>query len=65
MRNLLEFWNYWAEGKWFYIFPILEQWTIFEMPIVGYLGFPAFAIEVFALYVFAVSWLKLPFYEPR
>ena len=60
-----EFWNYWAEGKWFYIFPILEQWTIFEMPVVGYLGFPVFAVEVFALYVFVVSWLKLPFYEPR
>ncbi len=60
-----EFWNYWAEGKCFYIFPILEQWTIFEMPVVGYLGFPVFAVEVFALYVFVVSWLELPFYEPR
>ena len=35
------------------------------MPVVGYLGFPVFAVEVFALYVFVVSWLELPLYEPR
>jgi hypothetical protein len=60
-----EFWNYWATGKWLYIFPILEQYRIFEMPVPGYLGFPAFALEVFAMYVFAAGTLKLEFYELR
>jgi hypothetical protein len=60
-----EFWNYWATGKWFYIFPILEQYRIFEMPVPGYLGFPAFALEVFVMYVFAAGALKLEFYELR
>jgi hypothetical protein len=60
-----EFWNYWATGKWLYIFPILEQYRVFEMPVLGYLGFPAFALEVFAMYVFAVYALNLEFYELR
>ena len=64
---LWEFWNFWAQGKWFYIFPILESWTIFEMPAPGFLGFPAFALEVFVLYVFAAGQLDLPLYpiSPR
>jgi hypothetical protein len=60
---LWEFWNYWASARWLYIFPILDQYRIFEMPVVGYLGFPAFALEIFAMYVFAASLLNLEFYE--
>lgn len=62
---LWEFWNYWATGKWLYIFPILEQYRIFEMPVLGYLGFPAFALEIFAMYVFAASVLNRETYELR
>ena len=36
---LWEFWNYWAEAKWHYIFPIFQHAKIFEMPVPGYLGF--------------------------
>jgi hypothetical protein len=60
-----EFWNYWATGKWFYIFPILEQYRIFEMPVLGYLGFPAFALEIFAMYIFAAALLNREVYELR
>jgi len=28
---LWEFWNYWAAAKWHYIFPMFQQWKIFEM----------------------------------
>jgi hypothetical protein len=49
---LWEFWNYWAGAKWHYSVPILEQWKVFEMPVPGYLGFPAFALECFTMYVF-------------
>src|SRR5204863_176764 len=26
-----EFWNYWADAKWRYIFPMFQSWKIFEM----------------------------------
>ena len=40
---LWEFWNYWAGAKWHYSVPIMENLKIFEMPVPGHLGFPAFA----------------------
>jgi hypothetical protein len=49
---LWEFWNYWARSKWHYTVPILEHLKIFEMPVLGYFGFPAFALECFTMYVF-------------
>ena len=48
-----EFWNYWAGTKWIYAVPILPEWRIFEMPVLGYGGFPPFAVECFAMYVAA------------
>jgi hypothetical protein len=45
-----EFWNYWATARWLYIFPILQGWKIFEMPLPGFLGFPAFAVECFVMF---------------
>jgi hypothetical protein len=30
----------------------MEHTKIFEMPLPGYLGFPAFALECFTMYVF-------------
>jgi len=52
---LWEFWNYWAAAKWHYIFPVLQQRKIFEMPVPGYLGFLPFALECFVMYV-TVAW---------
>jgi len=49
---LWEFWNYWAGAKWHYTVPIMENLKMFEMPVPGYLGFPAFALECFTMYVF-------------
>jgi len=49
---LWEFWNYWSRAKWIYSVPIMERLKIFEMPLPGYFGFPAFALECFTLYVF-------------
>jgi hypothetical protein len=53
---LWEFWNFWASSKWHYIFPIMQNWKIFEMPVPGYLGFLPFALECFVMYVTA-SWI--------
>ncbi len=49
---LWEFWNYWAVAKWHYTVPILGHIKIFEMPFLGYFGFPPFAVECFILYEF-------------
>ena len=49
---LWEFWNFWSRAKWHYTVPIMEHLKIFEMPVPGYLGFPAFAFECFTMYVF-------------
>jgi hypothetical protein len=50
--GLWEFWNFWARAKWIYTVPILGDVKIFEMPVLGYFGFPPFALECFAMYVF-------------
>src|SRR5262245_37379199 len=53
---LWEFWNYWAVGKWRYVgVPVFPSVKIFEMPVAGYLGFPPFALEAFAMYHFVRS----------
>jgi hypothetical protein len=49
---LWEFWNFWAVGKWVYTVPIMQDLKLFEMPLVGYLGFPAFAFECFVMTTF-------------
>lgn len=49
---LWECWNYWARSKWIYTVPVPPHIKIFEMPVAGYLGFPAFAVECFVMYVF-------------
>ncbi len=49
---LWEFWNFWAITKWKYFVPILPNVKLFEMPVLGFFGFPAFAIEMYLLYNF-------------
>jgi len=50
---LWEFWNYWAVAKWTYDLPFLgplESVRLFEMPLLGFLGFPPFAVAVWAAF---------------
>jgi len=47
---LWEFWNYWAASRWVYSIPLFGDGKIFEMPILGFLGFPPFALECWLLY---------------
>ena len=47
---LWEFWNYWAVAKWIYTVPYFPQFKLSEMPVVGFLGFPLFAVECYVLY---------------
>ena len=50
-----EFWNYWAIPKWTYDVPFVGFFKIFEMPILGYLGYFPFAFELYAMYFFVQS----------
>ena len=47
---LWEFWNYWSGAKWIYAIPLFNFWEVFEMPLVGYLGFMPFALECYLLW---------------
>ena len=55
---LWEFWNYWARAKWIYTVPFTKDLKYFEMPLLGLLGFPPFALECFAMYHFTRSLLE-------
>lgn len=55
-----EFWNYWAQARWAYIFPIFHRYRIFAMPFPGFIGFPPFALECFVLYIFLARTLLPP-----
>jgi len=55
---LWEFWNYWAYTKWIYAVPLLPQFKVFEMPVLGFLGFPPFAVECYVLYHLARKVLR-------
>ena len=58
---LWEFWNFWAIGRWQYVgVPVLPSLRLFEMPLAGYLGFPPFALEAFAMYHFVRPLAGLP-----
>jgi hypothetical protein len=56
---LWEGWNVCASAHWMYHLPGLDRWKIFEMPVVGYLGFFPFALSVFTASVTATKvWEK-------
>jgi hypothetical protein len=43
-----ELWNAWSYPKWIYTIPAVDFWRVFEMPLLGYLGYLPFSLEVFA-----------------
>ncbi|HRR56586.1 MAG TPA: hypothetical protein P5057_06440 [Acidobacteriota bacterium] len=52
---LSEFWNYWAGAKWIYSPPYFQFAKVFEMPILGYLVFPFFALTCFSAWQTALA----------
>lgn len=44
-----EMWNYYSWPKWIYHTPGAQFLHVFEMPLLGYLGYIPFALELFAL----------------
>jgi hypothetical protein len=61
---LWEFWNYWAQAKWEYFVPYWGHIKLFEMPVLGFLGFLPFTIECFAIYKFVRKLIPIPIREP-
>ncbi|GCF10333.1 hypothetical protein KDI_38970 [Dictyobacter arantiisoli] len=51
-----EMWNYFSLPKWYYTVPYIGFWKIFEMPLLGYVGYLPFSLELFALYQ-CVLWM--------
>jgi predicted flap endonuclease-1-like 5' DNA nuclease len=58
---LWETFNVAARGKWIYTVPGFEDLKLFEMPVLGFLGFPFFALEAFAVWqALVVAGLAVP-----
>ncbi|HKY59857.1 MAG TPA: DUF4332 domain-containing protein, partial [Gemmatimonadota bacterium] len=47
---LWELFNFQARGKWIYTVPGLEELKLFEMPLLGFFGFPFLALEGWSAY---------------
>lgn len=47
--GLWEAWNITARTKWIYSVPFFDELKLGEMPVLGFLGFPPFALECYAL----------------
>ncbi|MBI4386493.1 MAG: hypothetical protein HY551_03855 [Elusimicrobia bacterium] len=51
--------NFWAGARWVYTIPWPQEPKLFEMPWLGYLGFPPFALECASFYsFFKHAWKK-------
>jgi hypothetical protein len=44
-----ELWNFYSYPKWTYHTPGVEFLHVFEMPLLGFLGYPPFGLELYAL----------------
>ena len=45
-----EMWNFYSYPKWIYRVPFVNFLHIFEMPLLGYAGYLAFSLELYAIY---------------
>jgi hypothetical protein len=52
-----ESFNYFSPQKWIYTVRGLDQVKLFEMPLLGFLGFPALALDAFSFFAFVSYWL--------
>ena len=57
-----EMWNFYSLPKWYYTIPYVGFYKIFEMPILGYLGYIPFSFEIFSFTVLAFGLINL-FYK--
>jgi hypothetical protein len=61
---LWEMFNFEARGKWIYTVPFFERLKLFEMPLLGFFGFPPFAVECFTVWqALVISGMAVPRWE--
>lgn len=53
-----ELWNFYSFPKWTYSIPDVGFYKVFEMPILGYLGYPFFGLEVYSFTNFSFGLLR-------
>jgi hypothetical protein len=53
-----EMWNYFSYPKWIYNTPMVNFLHVFEMPLLGYIGYIPFSLELFAIYNFITGFTK-------
>jgi hypothetical protein len=60
---LWESWNSLALARWIYTVPFFEDSKLFEMPYLGFVGFPPFALECFTFARLLVALRLMPEWE--
>lgn len=50
-----ELWNFHSYPRWIYDVPFVDFWYVFEMPLLGYLGYLPFSLELYAMYHFILG----------
>lgn len=53
-----EMWNFHSYPKWIYNLPMVNFLHVFEMPLLGYIGYVPFSLELFALYQIIVGFVN-------
>lgn len=53
-----EFWNYYSSPKWVYTIPYVGFLKVFEMPILGYLGYPFFGMIVYNFVLLLYAFIR-------
>jgi hypothetical protein len=53
-----ELWNVYSSPKWIYTIPYLGFWKVFEMPFLGYFGYPFFGLIIYSYTMFVFSGLS-------
>ncbi len=65
---LWELYNFFARSRWIYTVPGLDRLKVFEMPVLGFLGFPVFALECWSVFhllaCFGISTPEEPTHQP-
>jgi hypothetical protein len=52
---LWEMWNFYSLPYWVYHIPYVGFWKIFQMPFLGYFGYPFFGLIVYSYFTFVFS----------
>lgn len=55
---LWEMWNYFSMAKWLYSVPFVQRFEIFEMPLLGYMGYLPFGMLCIELVEFFSFWKR-------